>query len=157
MRHITHRAHFQAPPELVFARATDPNLMPRYMPKISQVWDVTGRPDEVGSSYRFRERLLGRDYEGRVEVVAVDAPRTQTTLTTYDNGTTVRWEMRLDQAADQGTDGTDEIDYQVPPGIGYRILDRLVLKRQLEGQLERGAATFESMLEAELRRSRTLS
>ena len=98
MRHITHRAHFQAPAELVFARATDPDLMPRYMPKISRIWDVQGSPDKVGSSYRFRERLLGRDYEGRVEVVAVDAPRTQTTLTTYDNGTTVRWEMHIDPA-----------------------------------------------------------
>jgi hypothetical protein len=65
--------------------------------------------------------------------------------------------MRLDPAADQGTDGPDEIDYPFPSGIGYRILDRLVLKRQLEEALERGAARFESMLEAELRRSRTLS
>ena len=151
MRHITHRAHFQAPPELVFARAIDPNLMPRYMPRISSVWDVTGEPDEVGSSFRFRERLLGRDLEGRAEVVAVDPPHVQTTLTTFENGTTVRWELHVDQAVDQGTDGTDEIDYQVPSGLAYRILDRLLLKRQLERDLEQGAAKFESMLEAEVK------
>jgi len=42
---------------------------------MARIWDVVGRPDEVGSSFRFRERLLGRYYEGRTVVVAVDAPR----------------------------------------------------------------------------------
>ncbi len=149
MRHITHRAHFQAPPGLVFARAIDPDLMPSYMPRISRIWDVTGKPDEVGSSFRFRERLLGRDYEGRVEVVAVDPPHAHTSLTTYENGTTVRWEMHIDQAVDQGTDGTDEIDYQVPSGLAYRILDRLLLKHQLEQDLEHGAIKFGEIVAAE--------
>lgn len=153
MRHVTHRAHFEAPAELVFARAIDPGLMPRYMPKITHIWDVDGRPDEVGSSYRFRERLLGLDLEGRVEVVAVDAPRMQTTVTTYDNGTIVRWEMHIEPAADHGTDGLDEIDYEVPPGLRYRLADRLLLKRTLEANLEQGAERFRRIVEAEARQA----
>jgi len=105
--HISHRVHFDAPPELVFARGTDPEFMPQYWPKMARIWDVVGRPDEVGSSFRFRERLLGRYYEGRTVVVAVDAPRMQTTLTTYNNGVRVRWEMRM-TPTDHGIDGVDE-------------------------------------------------
>jgi hypothetical protein len=149
MRHVSHRAHFEAPADLVFARAIDPALMPRYMPKIRRIWEVQGRPDEVGSSYRFRERLLGRDLEGRVEVVAVDAPRMHTTVTTYDNGTTVRWEMHIEPAPDDGADGLDEIDYEVPPGLRYRLADRLLLKHTLEANLEQGAERFRRMVEAE--------
>jgi hypothetical protein len=63
MGHISHRGHFDAPPELVFARGTEPEFMPQYWPKMVRIWDVVGRPDEVGSSFRFRERLLGRYHE----------------------------------------------------------------------------------------------
>ncbi len=82
-------------------------MTPLLTPSVTSIWDVRGRGDEVGSSYRFRERFLGRDQEGRVEVVAVEPPHRFITLTTYDNGTTVRWEMRFEPAADHGTDGTD--------------------------------------------------
>lgn len=148
MGHISHRGHFDAPPELVFARGTDPEFMPQYWPKMVRIWDVVGRPDEVGSSFRFRERLLGRYYEGRTEVVAVEAPRMQTTLTTYSNGVRVRWEMRI-TPTDHGIDGADEIDYEVPRGLLFAIADRLVLRRMLENALTHGGEKFKALVEAE--------
>jgi uncharacterized membrane protein len=81
--------------------------------------------------------------------VAVEPPHRFTTLTTYDNGTTVRWEMRFEAAADHGTDGSDIIDYELPAGWRYRILDRLLIRRRIRSTLEQGSARFRAILEAE--------
>jgi uncharacterized membrane protein len=151
MGHITHQGHVEAPLEVVFARAIEPEMTPRLMPSVTGIWDVRGRGDEVGSSYRFRDRFLGRDQEGRVEVVAVESPHRATTLTTYDNGTTVRWEVRFEPAAGHGTDGTDIIDYELPQGWRYRILDRLLIRRRIRSTLEQGATRFRAIVEAEAR------
>jgi ligand-binding SRPBCC domain-containing protein len=147
MGHLAHRAHFKAPLELVFTRAVEPEMQPRLMPSIT-IHDIDGRGDEVGSGYRFRDRLLGRDLEARVEVVAVDRPHMHTSLTTYDNGTSVRWEMRF-EPVDDGTDEIDTIDYTLPNGLLYRVADRLVLRRRLEQTLERGTERFRTIVEAE--------
>jgi uncharacterized membrane protein len=144
---LAHRVHFKAPPGLVFTRAVESEMTPRLMPSIT-IRDISGRGDEVGSSYRFRDRLMGRDLEGQVEVIAVDPPRMHTSLTTYDNDTSVRWEMRF-EPVDDGTDEIDTIDYTVPQGLLYRIADRLILRRRLERTLGQGTARFRASVEAE--------
>jgi ligand-binding SRPBCC domain-containing protein len=149
MGHVTHQGHVEAPLELVFARAIEPEMTPLLTPSVTSIWDIRGRGDEVGSSYRFRERFLGRVQEGRVEVVAVEPPHRFITLTTYDNGTTVRWEMRFAAAADHGTDGSDVIDYELPAGWRYRIADRLLIRRRIRSSLDQGAARFRAIVEAE--------
>lgn len=149
MGHVMHEGHVKASLELVFARAVEPEMTPLLTPSVTSIWDVRGRGDEVGSSYRFRERFLGRDQEGRVEVVAVEPPHRFITLTTYGNGTTVRWEMRFEPAADHGTDGTDVLDYELPAGWRYRLADRLFIRRRIRSSLEQGSARFRAILEAE--------
>ena len=151
MGRVAHRAHFKAPPDLVFARAVEPEMTPRLMPSVT-IRDISGTGDEVGSGYRFTERLLGREVDGRVEVVEVDPPRMHTSLTTYDNGTKVRWEMRFEATAD-GTDEIDTIDYTMPQGLLYRVFDRLIARRRLERTLEQGTERFRAIVEAEARES----
>jgi hypothetical protein len=149
MGHVIHHAHFDAPIDIVFSRAIDPTLMSRVMPHITRVWDIQGPPDEVGSSFRFREHRFGRDTEGRVDVIAVDRPTMHESLTTYDNGIRVHWFMRATSTPDGGTDGTDEIDFELPPRSAFRLLGSRYLERAFEQTLEDGARRLQSIIDAE--------
>jgi hypothetical protein len=142
--HLTHLAHYDAPPAVVRRFGIDPTLMSRYWPKIRKVWDIRGAQDAPGDSFRFREHLLGRDWDGTSAVVEVDE-RTYDTLTTFDNGTRLRWKMTM-TARDGGTDVLNELDYEVPRGPLYALLDRLVLRRSLLGNLESGDRTFNQLV-----------
>ncbi len=146
---LTGGLHYEAPIDLVFARMVEPEFQPKYLTSISRIFDVRGRPDQVGSSFRFLDRMAGRDVEGRVEVVAVDAPRTQDTVTTYTNGMRVRWQFSLTPTADGGTDGSDIIDYTLPPGLLYRVFHWLFLRRLIVSRLSAGGRRFKQLIEAE--------
>jgi hypothetical protein len=148
MTHIQHLAHFDAPIDLVFRRGADPELMTRYYAKMRRIWDVEGDPTAVGSTFRFREHLLGRDLEGRVEVIESEPPRRYVCRTTYDNGATVRWEMRS-TPSDGGTDVWNDIDYDVPHTLLYRLADALILKRRFVSMLREGDVTFNEIVKAE--------
>jgi Polyketide cyclase / dehydrase and lipid transport len=151
MTHVTHLAHYDAPPAVVRRRSIDPTLMPRYWPQMKKVWDIRGDQDAPGDSFRFRQHLLGRDVDGTSEVVAIDE-RTYDTLTTYDNGSRVRWKMTM-TPRDRGTDVLNEIDYEVPHGLLYTIAGRLVLKRTLLGNLRRVDRAFNEIVRAEAARA----
>ena len=151
MTHLTHLAHYDAPAAVVRRCGIDPTLMPRYWPKIRKVWDIKGDQTAVGDSFRFSEHLLGRDMEGTSEVVTADE-RTYDTLTTYDNGSRVRWKMTMTQR-DDGTDVLNEIDYSVPHGLLYAIADRFVLKRTLLDNLRTGDRAFNELVRAEAARA----
>jgi hypothetical protein len=106
------------------------------VPSVTSIWDVRGRGDEVGSSCRFLAGFLGPDQEGRLGW-SVEPPHGAVTLSTYDNGTTVRWEVRFEPAADHGTDGSDIIDYELPAGWRDAIMDGLLIRRRIRSTSSR--------------------
>jgi uncharacterized protein YndB with AHSA1/START domain len=147
MGHISFTAHFDAPIEKVFAIGVDPARVPEYMPWISDIHDILGDGDTVGSSFSFRDhQLLGQHHDGTSEVVEVEPPFSQTTVTTYDNGVSARWAIRLTRAGD-GTDAMNEVDYEVPAGVFNAIGDRFFLHGLIEDRLRRSAETFKALVE----------
>lgn len=146
---LTARHHYHAPIELVFARMVEPELQPQYLRNVSNISEVQGRPDEVGSSFEFTDRIAGRDHRARTDVLGVEAPRMQSTETTYLNGMRVAWMFRLTATADGGTDAEDIVDYTLPFGLLYQIADWLLLRRLIARRLAAGGKRFKDLIEAE--------
>ena len=156
MGHVSFTAHFDAPIDQVFALGIDPARVPEYMPWVTDIHDIVGDGDTVGSSFSFRDhQLLGQHHDGTAEVTEVEPPFSQTTVTTYDNGVVARWQIRL-TAASGGTEAVNEIDYEVPRGVLNEVGDRLFLHRLIEDRLQRSAATFRTLVEDELKAPATV-
>jgi hypothetical protein len=57
--------------------------------------------------------------------------------------------MRATSTPDGGTDGTDEIDFELPPRSAFRLLGSRYLERAFEQTLEDGARRLQSIIDAE--------
>jgi hypothetical protein len=135
MRELHWRSRLAGPIERVFDLAIEPAGMREMMPWIDDISDVKGRGDNVGDSFRFRERFLGRSRGAVTAVTEVERPTLQTTETTYDDGSTAIWTMNL-APTESGTLITNHLSYRLGTGplawVLEAIASPLIMRRMRE-------------------------
>lgn len=111
MSAIRTRVHIDAPPERVFAVASDFAGAARIIEGIERVEMLTEGPVGVGTRFRETRVMFGREATEEMEVVAFDPPRGYV-LGCENHGCRYRSEIRVEPSGD----GTDvEMSFEAVP------------------------------------------
>lgn len=86
-----------APPERVFAAATDIHRWPEIVPAIEKVEVLTPGPMGVGTRFRETRRMMGREGTEEMTVTSFDPPRGYV-LGAQSHGCRYRTELRFEPA-----------------------------------------------------------
>lgn len=149
MRHLRFTEHFDAPIDRVFELGSDFKRYPEWNVNYTQIKEVTGPPDKVGTKIVGVMKVLGRQMEGSGEIVEVDRPRLLKISGTGPEGGTVVTTYRLTPAG-TGTDLEAEFDYELPAGILGQIADKLFMERAVERDLRHSMENFKALLETQV-------
>lgn len=134
MGHIRDSFHIDAPLDVCWDVGTDAGRQPEWSEGVLEVKDVTGRLDQVGAGYTGVFQIAGRHLEARFEVVRVEPLHFMEVAGTTPGGGTARYSVR-NEAAGSGTDGTFEMDYELPGGLIGDLANKLFMERALERQM----------------------
>lgn len=148
MAHVTITEHVEAPIERVFDLFIDVKRWPEFMPGGTEIKQVTGPVDTVGSKILTSTLFMGRKMESWDEIVEVARPRLlkmQSEGSGFKGTTTYRL-----TPAGQGTDLVVESDYEVPMGFLGHVADRLFLEKAMERQMRHAGENMKALLEAEV-------
>lgn len=148
MAHVKWTEHIEAPIEDVFELFIDVKRWPEFMPGGSEVKEVTGPLDTVGTSVRTAMHFLGRKMESWDEVVEVERPRLLKFISRGAGMESEAW-YRMTPAG-EGTDVEMEVDYELPAGFLGHIADRLFLEKAMERQMRHTAENFKALAEAKV-------
>jgi len=139
-----------APPEAVWALASDPDRFAEWLELTEEVTRAD-KPLRLGSTYEERNVVLGPIRgASRWTVVQHEAPRRQT-----HRGEGIALAASLDffvelEPADQATRLTLGLRYRPALGPLGALLDRLHTRRSLRAAMERSAANVAALAEREL-------
>jgi uncharacterized membrane protein len=148
MAHIRLTEHIGAPIEDVFELFIDAKRWPEWMAGSTEVKEITGPPDQVGTRIRDVSTFMGRQMESWTEVIEVERPRLYR-LATEGAGMKGRGTFRLVPAG-EGTDVEVETEYELPAGFLGHIADRLFLEKAMERQTRHSAENFKALAEAKV-------
>jgi uncharacterized protein YndB with AHSA1/START domain len=146
MTHLEMTAHFDAPIERVFDLATEFERYPEWNVTYSEVTEVTGPPDKVGTRIHSVMQFLGRSMEGWGDIVEVDRPRLLK-IAGEGEGGTLTTVHRL-TAAETGTDYVLEVDYELPAGVFGQAAIKMFVDRAVERDLRGSIENFQALAEA---------
>ena len=149
MGHIRDTFHIDAPLDVCWDIGTDAARQPEWSEGVLEVRDVTGRLDHVGASYTRVFAIAGRRLEIRFEVVRVDPLRLIEVAGTTPGGGSAHYTVR-NEAAGTGTDGTFEMDYELPGGVIGDLANKLFMERALERQMRHSNENLKALCEAEV-------
>ena len=149
MGHVLQTGHIDAPPEKAFAVAIDAARIPEWNSSVSEVRDITGSLDQLGSNYVSVLKLGGRLLEGHWEVSRVESPRLLEFTGTAPGGGRATATNRF-EAAGAGTDVTIEIEYELPGGFFGGMADKLFVERAIERDVKHSVENFKAICEAEV-------
>ena len=148
MTHVTMTAHFDAPIEHVFDLATQFKRYPEWNTLYTEVKEVIGPPDKVGTRFDSVMRFLGRKMMGVGEIGEVERPRLLKIVGEGEGGklTTID---RLTPAG-TGTDYVLEVEYDLPAGVFGQIADKLFVERAVERELRHSIENFKALVEVKV-------
>jgi uncharacterized protein YndB with AHSA1/START domain len=149
MGHVLQTGHIDAPPDKVFALATDAARIPEWNSSVIEVKDIIGSLDQVGSSYVSVLKLGGRPLEARWEVSGVERPRLLEFTGTAPGGGRATSKNRFESAG-AGTELSIEVDYELPGGFAGSIADKLFVERAIERDVKHSVENFKAICEAEV-------
>ena len=149
MGHVLQTGHIDAPPERAFALAIDAARLPEWNSSITEVKEISGSLDQVGSSYVSILKLAGRPLESRWEVSRVESPRLLEFTGTAPGGGKATAKNRFEPAGG-GTDITIEVDYELPGGFFGGVADKLFVERAIERDVKHGIENFKAICESEV-------
>jgi uncharacterized protein YndB with AHSA1/START domain len=133
----------------LFDHLTDPATWSSYYSSITEV-DVPDRFDEPGHRTTLRYRVLGRIVDVQAELLEHDPPNRFRTRATSPGLPPAEHDWRYEDV-DGGTKVTVTLTSQEVDSWLGRALDRFVLPRQLEKDLERSLDHVEGIVEFGLR------
>jgi uncharacterized membrane protein len=149
MAHMKLTDHIDAPIEDVFELMMDAKRWPEWMAGGSEVKEITGPLDQVGTRIRDISTFLGRKMESWTEVVAVERPHLYK-LASEMAGMKGTGTYRLTPGTGHGTDAEYETEYEVPAGFLGHMADRLFLEKAMERQMRHSAENFKALAEAKV-------
>jgi uncharacterized protein YndB with AHSA1/START domain len=150
MGHVQQTGHIDAPPDKVFALATDAARIPEWNSSVVEVKDITGSLGQAGASYVSVLKLGGRRLESRWEVSRAERPHVLEFTGTAPGGGQATARNRF-EPANGGTDITIELDYEFPGGFVGGVADRLFVERAIDRDIKHSVENFKAICEAEAR------
>jgi uncharacterized protein YndB with AHSA1/START domain len=147
MGHVLQMGHVDAPPDRVFALAMDATRIPEWNPAVVETKEITGPLDRVGASYVATLKLGGRRLEGRWEVSTVEKPRLLVFTGSAPGGGRATATSTF-EPADEGTDISIEVDYELPGGFVGGVADKLFVERAIERDVKHSVENFKAICEA---------
>jgi ligand-binding SRPBCC domain-containing protein len=149
MARLIRSIHIAAPPEAVFAFHADPRNIERVAapPARGQLLPPYDVPLHLGSVVRLRVTLFGllpQLFES--EITACDPPSEFTDEQRH--GPFRRWRHRhLFRAVDGGTELTDDVEYELPTGLPFRLLGAEAMTDMMQNLFARRQEITKSLLE----------
>jgi uncharacterized protein YndB with AHSA1/START domain len=125
MEKIERHAFIEAPPAKVFAYLMDPNHFPEFWPSMVRVTNVKTRPDGTTQSNDWTYRMGGLKFHGHTEFAEVQPDRLIVLKGEGGIKNTIRWTFA---PRDDGTEFTDEVEYELPAGLLARFAAPFVRK-----------------------------
>ena len=149
MGHIRDTFHIDAPLEVCWDIGTDAARQPEWSEGVLEVKDVTGRLDRVGAAYTRVFSIAGRRLEGRFEVVEIEPLHFMKVAGTTAGGGRASYTVR-NVADGAGTNGTFEMDYELPGGVIGDLANKLFMERALERQMRHSNENLKALCEAQV-------
>ena len=146
MKKLRIAAHYDAPIERVFELGTDFARYPEWNMVYTDVREITGPSDAVGTRIHATMRFLGRSMDGWAEIVEVDRPWMLRFSGSSREGGSLSYRYDLARAG-EGTDFVVEVEYELPAGLFGQIADKLFLERAVERQLRHAIENFKALVE----------
>jgi uncharacterized membrane protein len=147
MTTVRMKGHFDAPIERVFELGSDFKRYPEWNAAYSDIKEVIGPPDKVGTRILGVTKVLGRHMEGWGDIVEVDPPRLLKVSGKGLEGGTVTTTYRYTPAG-TGTDYEFEGEYELPAGFLGQIADKLFVEKAVERDLRHSIENFKALVEA---------
>jgi uncharacterized membrane protein len=145
MTHIELRQHFDAPIEHVFDLVIEYKRYPEWSTYFTEVKEVKGLPDRVGTEIVGTVALLGRKFEGTTKIVEIEKPRMITFSGTGLQGGIVKSTYRFTPVT-SGTDVVVETEYELPSAI-LTLFDKLFVEKAVERELRHSLENFKAFVE----------
>ena len=139
--------HFEAPPERIFELGVDFKRYPEWNVSYTEIKEIVGPPDAVGTKIHSVMKLLGRPIEGWGEIVEIEKPRLMKIVGSSEQGGKMTQIYRLTPVT-MGTDFDVEIEYELPAGFLGQIADKLFVERSVERDLRHSLENFKALVEA---------
>ena len=148
MGRISASVDVDAPLELCWELNADATRLTEWNPSVVEVRDVTGRLDQLGTTYTGVLRAMGRNWDGRNEVVRVEPMQLIETLGTGVGGATARVRVTFERQG-SGTRITVTIATSCPAVSWDESPAGCSPAPELEGQLKASNAGFKRLAERE--------
>ena len=149
MKHLRMSDHFDAPIDRVFELGTDFKRYPEWNVSFSEIKEVTGPTDQVGTKVHAVMKVLGRSMEGWSEIIEVERPRAFKMVGTGPEDSKLTLAYRFIPAG-TGTDLETEIDYELPAGILGQIADKLFVESSIQRDLRHSMENFKAFVETKV-------
>lgn len=146
MGRVRESIDIDAPLEVCWALNADAARLTEWNKSILEVRDVSGPLDQVGTTYTGVVKAMGRKFDGRNEVIAVEPMKSIETAGSGVGGAKAKVHVDFARRG-QGTRVTVTIDYELPGGLFGGIAEKLFATRQLEGDLRASNAGFKALAE----------
>ena len=124
-----------APVEKVFAVEDDPKRLHEYMPGIVRMTDIVETPNHVGKSARFTYSVLGLRFPGKFSITQWEKNKRIVARLEGGVGGVL---TNTYEAQGRGTKVTWRMDYTMKAGILGKAMNRLLVERMNEKNMERG-------------------
>lgn len=147
MTNVRMTMHFDAPIERVFDLGIDYGRYPEWNVTYTEIKQVTGPVDKVGTKIHSVMKILGRTMEGWGEIVEIDRPRYIKISGTGPQGGKLTSTQRLTPVG-SGTDLEFEAEYELPAGFLGHIADKLFVEKAVERDLHHSMENFKALVEA---------
>ena len=146
MTHLRIATHFDAPIERVFELGTDFMRYPEWNVTYTDVLEVNGPTDQVGTRIHAISRILGRKIDSWGEIVEVERPRLLKVEGTGAGGarTTITY---TSTPVATGTDHVIEAEYELPAGLFGQVVDKLFVERAVERDVRHTLDNFKAIVE----------
>ena len=150
MGHIRLTDHINAPIDQVWELNASCERLPEWNVNIVEVKDCPDRLDRVGARATTVARIFGRKIEGTQETTRADRPHSYALKFSGAGGVKGTVDITLTEARG-GTDGTIEVDYDLPMGLFAGVAEKLLggsIERDLRHSMENFKALCESTIPA---------
>ena len=145
--HVHVKEHVDAPIEQVFDLGIDYKRYPEWNVSYTEIKEIVGPNDQVGTKIHSVMRLLGRPIDGWGEIVEIERPHLLKVKGTGTQGGSVTYTNRLTKAG-TGADIEVDIEYELPAGFLGQIADKLFIERTVARDLRHSLENLKALLEA---------
>jgi len=118
IEHIKKTAFIEAPPAKIFGYLMDPKNLPEIWPSMVEVSNVKTGPDGTTQANDITYKMAGMKFQGHTEFVELERDRRIVWRSEGGIKSTIRWTFA---PHGNGTDITDEVDYELPKNLLSRL------------------------------------